>query len=175
MPSSPESLHDGPAKLMDREIARVDHIVRQSADGFQFLPFDGDRLRHSGLGHQGMGTPGFTVPTDQRGTRRLQKQQVNTYAAAFQLPEDPGKTSEGRTFTNIHHHSSPVVFLTRAHTKLGKQRNEINGEVINAVISEIFKGPESGSLAGTTDSRDDDELRRLWAVNRRTNASFAGG
>ena len=103
-----------------------------------------------------MRTPRLREAANQHGILSIEKD----HARAQHLPdalENLGQAVEGGAFANVHHDGSMFGFLGFA-DQTGKLGQQFERQIVDAVISQIFKSLERRSLARTGDAGDDHQL-----------------
>ena len=103
-----------------------------------------------------MGPARFAEPADQRGLVRFEKYKPGGHLPADSL--DQGwQTLQGGPFADVHHQSG-MPDVRGILGQLGKLWDQLDGQVIDRIIPQIFECLEDCSLARTAQSGDDDQL-----------------
>ena len=153
------------AQLVDVELRGIDDPVSNGANRLQMAAFSAERRTYGRVGSERMRTARFAVAPQQRRVGGFKEDHHGGNHPLDRL-DDGGKSLEFGTFADVDDQRGAADF-GRLHGQFGEARNQVDGQIVDAVIAQIFKSLECRSLPGPAQAGDDDEFRTGLACRGR--------
>src|SRR5689334_19948391 len=107
---------------------------------------------------------GLAEPSDELFVRGFEKPKGDLDPRLLlQFFVDIGEFAETFPLANVDDHGDFRSFVFGFQNEFVEFADKTNGEVIDAEVTTVLKGPEECSLSGTAEACDDDERRRFHA------------
>ncbi len=154
-----KALGDMRSQLVNIELGSVDHEIGSLANRAQMAAFGLERRFYRRVRAQGMRAARLTESADQHRVRRFQEDNF----CRDETPnffQDLGKFLQRRAFAHIDDQRG-TPNLTRLDGQIGKLRDELDRQVVDAVVAQILKGLQHRSLPRAAHAGDDDQFRRV--------------
>src|SRR5918994_1769165 len=148
-------------QFMDVQLARIDHLVGESAHILQGLPFTADPfLDRSGAGQRVR--PARLVESAQPNVvRSIKENNLNAVAGGADFGQDVGPGLEKLTAAQIHAERDAPRILAVAVAKIDEFRDQRGGEIIDAEETFIFQGANRNAFSGTGKPGYDDNIETI--------------
>ena len=152
-----ETLGDEVAQLVDVELSGIDNHVSEFADGFHESALvtqtfaDGERFA------EGMWAPCFAVAAEKSIVVGVDENQSDGVILAEVL-QKKRKLFQLHTFAGVHKQSGAGEIAFASGVQLGKDGNQFDGKIIDAIEAHVFEGAENGAFAGPGETSKDDKL-----------------
>ena len=147
------------AQLVEIGITGIDDQIGAGDDRLQQAPFLLDRFPQRNIAQrQGMPTPGFAVALEQRLVVGLQKQHIHPQVAGAQFGQRGGKPVQFiDEIARVHPHRHGRRQQVAGGGDFPSQgQNQLERQVIDAVVVQVFQGLQRDGLAGAGQTADDD-------------------
>ena len=160
-------LGDVGAKLVDIELRGIDDEIGDRSNGAQVTTFRLQRRFYRRVSAEGMRAAGLAEAAQQHRVGRFQKGDLGRNHPAHGL-QNLWQFFQLRSFANIDYQCCAPDFA-RLHGQVGKLRDELDRQIVDAVVAQIFEGLQHRGLSRTAHAGDDDQFRRggLRAAARR--------
>jgi len=142
------------AQFVDVELRGIDDKISEPTDSAQMAALGGEGGADGGAGSERMGATRFAEAAEQDGIASLEKNDARGDEALDGL-QDGGEFFELRAFAHVDDQGG-ARNLARSQRDLGKAGDQFDGQVVDAIISEVFEGLECGGLPGAAHAGDDD-------------------
>ena len=154
-----KTLGDVSAKLVHIELRGVDDEVGNRPNGAQVAAFRLERGLHGCVRAQGMRPARLAETAHQNRVGSFEEDDFRRDHAGDRL-QYLRKLFQLRTFADVHDQRG-AANLARLHGQVGKLRDELHGQVIDAVVAEILEGLQDRGLPRTAHAGNDHQLRRV--------------
>ena len=94
-----------------------------------------------------MRAPRLAESADQGGVRSFEEYQRNLHAVPIQALIHGRKLADRSAFADVHPHRGALDAALGQAAEIGKLGDQINRQVIYAVVAQIFEGFEDGTLS----------------------------
>src|SRR5271166_1186294 len=152
-----KALFDVCAQFVNVEFRSVDHEVSDAADRAQVAPLFLQSRFHRRVDTQRMRAAGLAEASQQHRIGGFEKDDLSRKNALDRL-QNPGQLAQFGPFSNVDDQSS-TTNLPRLHGQLREAWDQLDWQVIDAVVTKVLEGFQNGCLSGPAHPGDDDKLR----------------
>ena len=158
------------AELVDVEVGSVNERVGDVANGIEELTLFDDGAPDGFRLAEGMRAACFRVPADEHGVLSVEIDDAGLKKFLDAL-EDFREAIESGALANVHDDSG-AFDLNGFTDDRGELREQFEGQIVDAVVSQILKGLKRRSFACAGDSSEDDKLLGRFACRLRLAACY---
>src|SRR5579871_5983666 len=158
-----EAFGDEVAQLVDVEFRCVDDDVGELADRLHHFAFVAEAFAHAEMFTDGMGAAGLAVAPKQSVFAGFDENESNGMLLT-QVLQKRGQFLELVAFTSVNQKSRARESAFAGGVKLGKNRNQLDRKIVDAVEAHIFERVQDGAFSRAGKTGKDDELAGFGSI-----------